>query len=207
MTSWLRALAIALALTAIAVGVGVVLNARGPAEPEPVGHTSTPLASYDTKAVAIARSGFCDGVPDEAVTEALGAAADDESAWANGDEVPGTPEVAHEFGCSFTGTAGAEAAAWVFTPPITVDRASDLAEEAATQQGCRVEPDAPAYGDPSVALVCAGPKRTFASYRGLFGDAWLSCSLALPNDVSREALLDRAGRWCVAVAQAASVQN
>jgi hypothetical protein len=42
------------------------------------------------------------------------------------------------------------------------------------------------------------------SFRGLFGDAWLACSLTLPPAVTPERLLETAGRWCVAVAQAAS---
>ena len=39
------------------------------------------------------------------------------------------------------------------------------------------------------------------SYRGLFGDAWLACALALPGD-RQDALEDRAGRWCAAVVTA-----
>ena len=37
------------------------------------------------------------------------------------------------------------------------------------------------------------------SYRGLFGDAWLTCELATPVAVAPAALEERAGRWCAQV--------
>ena len=44
-----------------------------------------------------------------------------------------------------------------------------------------------------------------ASYRGLFGDAWLTCELSLKDvEVTDAELLRRAGAWCAGVAQAAS---
>ena len=45
-------------------------------------------------------------------------------------------------------------------------------------------------------------KSVEASYRGLFGDAWLACSLTAPGE--RDAVLEKAGAWCVAAARAAS---
>ena len=87
---------------------------------------------------------------------------------------------------------------------MTRTRATDLVADAAGREGCTTAAPAPANGAPSVALVCPAGDRTWASFRGLFGDAWLSCSLAAPAQLGEKELLDRAGRWCVAVAQAAS---
>ena len=42
-----------------------------------------------------------------------------------------------------------------------------------------------------------------ASYRGLFGDAWLVCELVRPAGATWD-VTDRAGRWCVGVLQAAA---
>lgn len=75
------------------------------------------------------------------------------------------------------------------------------AEETA---GCEKQPGSEAYGAPSVTLVCDDRQRRIATYRGLFGDAWLSCSLGLPGRPGDRELLDRTGRWCVAAAEAAS---
>ena len=41
-----------------------------------------------------------------------------------------------------------------------------------------------------------------ASYRGLFGDAWLACEVARPAGADWS-VVDRAGRWCVGVLEAA----
>lgn len=206
-----RSMLLALVLTALPVGAGLLLADPGDeTEPvaEPPAHESTPLASYDTASVVVARAGFCDRIPEEAVAEALdGRPPRSEVTWGNGEPatvVPGVEDVAHEYGCRFEGGSGTEARAWVFTPPVTRERAADLVAEASRQGSCERRPDAPAYGDPSVALVCPSGDRRFASFRGLFGDAWLACSVAAPADLAEPELLDRAGRWCVAVAEAAS---
>ena len=54
----------------------------------------------------------------------------------------------------------------------------------------------------TVALLCRQGGARQQSYRGLFGDAWLTCQLSAPAGVAASVLQDRAGRWCVAVAQA-----
>jgi hypothetical protein len=87
---------------------------------------------------------------------------------------------------------------------VTEERASDLIDEASGRGSCTQPAAAPSYGAPSLALVCPAGNRLWASFRGLFGDAWLACSLSVPAAVGEDELLDRAGRWCVAVAQAAS---
>ena len=96
---------------------------------------------------------------------------------------------------------GGELRAWVFAPPVTRSRATELVEDAAGREGCTRAATAPAYGSPSVALVCPAGDRRWASFRGLYGDAWLACSLAAPASLTEQQLLDRAGRWCVAVAR------
>ena len=114
-------------------------------------------------------------------------------------------DVAHEFGCTWRRTDGSTARAWVFTPPVTAGRARALARTTASTPGCSEVADAPAFGRPSAAVVCRADGTLEASYRGLFGDAWLSCALAAPvSPADRADLVDRAGRWCVAVATAAS---
>jgi hypothetical protein len=64
----------------------------------------------------------------------------------------------------------------------------------------------PAFGSPTLALTCTAADGTVrASYRGLFGDAWLVCEVELPP-ASPEAgtAADVAGRWCVGVLEAAA---
>lgn len=201
---------VALLLTALPVAAGVWTSGDEtddtPAAPPP--YASTPLTDYDTSTVAVARAGFCERIADEAVAEALGADATDEDSYGNGDStelIPDEVDVAHEYGCTYVATDGAEARAWVFVPPVTGERADELVRTAAEAGGCEQPPGAEEYGAPSVALVCDYRARSFASDRGLFGDAWLSCSLGLPGKPADRELLDRTGRWCVAVAQAAAV--
>ena len=208
----LRSILLALALTALPVVAGVIWAGSGsdrdPAPTGPPAYESTPLASYDTSTVAVARAGFCDRIAEEAVSEALGGEPSAESSYDTGERaaVAGAGEdVLHEYGCRFRGGRGAEARAWVFAPPVTVERARGLVEEASGIGRCRPQQQAPEYGVPSVALVCPAGGRLFASYRGLFGDAWLACSVAVPGSSTEEQSLDRAGRWCVAVARAAAV--
>jgi hypothetical protein len=200
----LRRLLLSAAATALAVGGGVVALDRDPGTVDEPEATSAPLTSFDTSRVTILRTGFCDRVADTAVTEALQAEPEEESSYDNGDRVrlaAGTRDRAHEYGCSWTAD-GATAAAWVFAPPVTRGAARDLLRRARGERGCEPVPDAPAYGDPSVALVCTRPRGREVSFRGLFGDAWLVCSIRSP-DVSA----DRTGRWCVAAARAASADE
>ncbi|MEG3093508.1 hypothetical protein U1703_18875, partial [Sphingomonas sp. PB1R3] len=58
------------------------------------------------------------------------------------------------------------------------------------------------YGVPSLALACVDGGTRVLSYRGLFGDAWLTCQLTAPETVAAAAHEDRTGRWCVSVASA-----
>ena len=207
----LRYVLLALALTLLPVAAGVVWADGGEDEPEapqPPTYESTPLASYDTASVTVARAGFCERIPEEAVVEALGGEPSDAASYGTGERAAvtgSTEDVAHEYGCRYQGADGAEARAWVFAPPVTIERARDLVEEASGIGGCRPQQQAEEYGAPSLALLCPARGRRFASYRGLFGDAWLACSVAVPGSPSDPEALDRAGRWCVAVAEAAAL--
>jgi hypothetical protein len=198
-------LLIALVATAAAV-VGVLLN-RSPDEPdhdEPA-YVSIPLTDYDTAGVAVTRNTFCEAVPDEAVAEALGTKPESATSYANGDRAQvgvGLRDVAHEFGCGWA-AQGATVRAWVFAPPVTPHSARELARAARAEDACEPIADAPDFGKPSAALVCDGGKRPMASYRGLFGDAWLVCTVTAEAGVARAELTDRVGRWCVAVVEAA----
>ena len=212
MSGPLRWLLLAVVLTVFPVTAGVlVLDDDEPAAPklppETTGYSSTPLSDYDSTAVALTRAPFCDRLPDAAVKEALGGGRGHTSSYDNGQRAElttGVDDIAHEYGCRVVGSRG-ELRAWIFAPPVTVGRARDLAEGAAQRKSCTEPAQAPAYGAPSVALICPAGNRRWASFRGLFGDAWLSCSLSAPAALSDEELLDRAGRWCVAVAEAAAV--
>jgi hypothetical protein len=199
----LRALLLAALLTVVPVGIGVAVADDPTLDREPPAYEGTALADFDTTKAVVRRAAFCEQVHPAAVREALGG--DGElTAYDNGqpaDVLPGQ-DVAHEYGCRFT-AEGAEARGWVFAPPVTAAKADALVKEPPSRD-CEPQPGAPAYGAPSVAHACtAGDMRT-VSFRGLFGDAWLSCSLTVAAAVPPAELLERAGRWCVAVAVAAS---
>ena len=160
----------------------------------------TPLSELATDTITVARADFCSQVAPGAVTEALDGDADSSAAWANGDRATladGVTDVAHEYGCRWTAADGTTAQGWVFAPPVTPGQAEKLRHAAANADGCQVAQDAPRFGTRSVAVRCDDGT---TAYHGLFGDAWLSCSLtAKGNDA-----LERTGRWCVTVAQAAT---
>lgn len=203
----LRRVLAAATLTALAVGCGVALQDPDPgavAEDDP----STPLASFDTSAVTVLRTAFCDRVPADAVEEALGAEPEDATEYGNGDRVRlarGVRDVAHEYGCSWTAD-GVTASAWVYAPPVPRSTAAKWVRRARADKGCDQVPGAPPYGAPSVGLVCTGGRFQQVSFRGLFGDAWLTCSIRSSRVSAGQSLdeaVDRTGRWCVAVARAA----
>ncbi len=158
----------------------------------------TPLADVDTTSLAVARAPFCDAVDPAAVARALGEEPAEGSAYRSGQRIKLSDDVAdvvHEFGCRWTAGDGV-AEAWVFVPPVTRERAADL-----VRTGCRGVRD-PAFGEPST--ICRTQADGVATYtfRGLFGDAWLTCRLVV--GAGQEETLDRADRWCAAVATAAA---
>jgi hypothetical protein len=210
----IRSLAAAVVLTAAAVAVGIELHGagadggEGSREPSASAPPGTPLSAYDTSLVVVDRSAFCSGLLATDVTAALGGEPETSSSYGNGQRglLTGKVEdVAHEYSCTWVGSDGAVARAWVFAPPVTPDEARTLASAASRERGCRALPDPAAFGSPTAAITCTGGGGQRVSFRGLFGDAWLACSLSAPSaEPDRDALVDRTGRWCVAVARAAS---
>ena len=212
----LRVLVVAGVVTLVVVGGGVLaLGTSGtsgtggsgddPAPRVAAFHT-TPLAGYDTTTASVARAPFCDRIDDRQVEAVLGQAPEP-TTWQSGDQVDvagsGQTDVVHEFGCSYAVAGVGTAQAWVFAPPMDAERAARLVTSAGKAAGCQAGPG-PAYGSPTLALVCAAPDGTVrASYRGLFGDAWLVCELDLPAGTSLD-VADVTGRWCVGVLQAAA---
>ena len=185
--------------------------------PAPAPTSSTPLGELATETVTVARDGFCARVAPAAVEEALGAAPTDADAWANGERAtlaPGLTDVAHEYGCRWTAD-GTTVRAWVFAPPVTAGQAEGLRRAATRAEDCDPVADAPRFGSRGVAVRCAGGtggaggsggSGAVTAFHGLFGDAWLSCSVETSGSASvppAEAL-DRAGRWCATVLQAAA---
>lgn len=171
---------------------------KSPAEP-----ASTPLASFATDSITVARGDFCDRIGASAIERAVGKGAES-APYGSGDPTelePDLVDLSHEFGCRFH-TEEASARAWVFAPPISTERARQLVTQLAGMKRCVRLPQAPTYGAPSVALACGEQSKPTLWFAGLFGDAWLTCTLqrSLPGPE----LLDETGRWCVAVAQAAA---
>src|SRR4051794_2913587 len=98
-------------------GSGTTPAATSGADPSAAG---TPLAELATGTITIARQRFCSRLAPEDVEGALGGAATSSEEWANGERVrlaPGVRDVAHEYGCAWTGANGSALRAWVFAPP------------------------------------------------------------------------------------------
>jgi hypothetical protein len=206
-----RRLAAATVVAAVClVGISSCQGDDDPAPAAAPSETSTPLAELATDTLVVRRGSFCAGLDAAAVEEALGGEPAAASSYDNGEPARlarGVKDVAHEFGCTWRRTDGTTARAWVFTPPVTSREARAMARSATTTSGCSAVADASAFGRPSAAVACRADGTIDASYRGLFGDAWLSCALAVPAaaaSADRDDLVERADRWCVAVATAAS---
>jgi hypothetical protein len=193
------------------VGGGVLALGGDDDEPKPEpraapSFSTTPLTGYDTGGVVVERGSFCNRVDERQVTAALDGGPVDGSSWKDGDSIDlgnGVRDVAHEFGCRWTGADGTAAQAWVFAPPVGADQAQRLVRSAVKAVGCE-EGTGPPFGSPTLALTCTRDGVVRASYRGLFGDAWLVCEVVRPAGATWDAS-DRAGRWCVGVLQAARV--
>jgi hypothetical protein len=189
-------------LTALAVAGCTGDDGETPSPaPAPAAPSTTPLEGLDTTAMTVARGDFCSRVAPAAVEDALAGASPRARTWGNGDRVllaPGVKDVAHEYGCAWH-HAGATAEAWVFAPPVTPAQAGRFAAALAATKGCSTVPGAPRFGRRTTALSCA--RGTEVSLHGLFGDAWLSCSLSARNP---EGLVARTTAWCATVAQAAA---
>jgi hypothetical protein len=193
----------------VMVGGGVLALAGGDedddADAGEAPFTTTALADYDTSAATVTRGPFCDAVDDRQVEAALGAVPD-VLEWRNGDELDltggGRTDVVHEFGCSWAVQDAGSARAWVFAPPVDASRAARLVKRAQKGTGCQAG-TGPGFGSPTLSLTCTAQDGTVrASYRGLFGDAWLVCEVE--QAAAGPDPLDVAGRWCVGVLEAAA---
>ena len=108
----------------------------------------------------------------------------------------------HEFGCRYAVQDSGVAEAWVFAPPVDARQAQAMVKSSAKGPGCQAAAGPP-FGSPTLALTCTAEDGSVqASYRGLFGDAWLVCEVDRPPGATWDAA-DRAGRWCVGVLGAA----
>jgi hypothetical protein len=198
-----RAAVISAALAAgLATGLTGCTGDAPAAAPTPA--TATPLGAFATGGITVARGAFCSRVAPAAVEEALRAAPDSTNSWVNGERAalaPGVKDVAHEYGCAWRAADGTAARAWVFAPPITPGQATGLQRAAAREQGCEPVADAPRFGTRTIAVRCGGDGTPTTAFHGLFGDAWLSCSLA---GAAGPDAVDRTGRWCVTVVKAAA---
>jgi hypothetical protein len=200
-------LLVAEVVTALVVGGGVLALGRDgdePAAPAEESFKTTPLSKYDATGVVVTRGAFCDAIDDRQVSAALGGDPADSSSWENGDTIDlgnGVEDVTHEFGCRYAAEDGTTAQAWVFAPPVDAEQAQRLARSAAKGPGCQAGAGPP-FGTPTLALTCTKDGVARASYRGLFGDAWLVCEVVRPAAATWDAV-DRAGRWCVGVLEAA----
>jgi len=160
------------------------------------------LSSIDATRVSVARAEFCDRVSPTAVEAVVGRSGAKMMAWANGDRLPsaGKGEVGNEYGCRWQ-AGRTTASAWVFAPPVDPAKAQQLVSDAKGMKCARLR-DAPAFGSPSVAVRCdLNAPTTIQQLSGLFGEAWLSCSLVTTR--GQVPSVERLGDWCAAVLAAA----
>ena len=205
----LRLLLLGLLLAALVTGGVVVVGTVTAKEPvrdeEPF--RTTALEDFDAAGLVVRRASFCSAIDPRQVEAALGAAPEAEKSWSNGDRIEvseGIRDVVHEYGCEYDAD-GTTARAWVFAPPITARRARQLLTKSPVPKDVCQQMSSPGFGDPSAGWACLGLRETVATYRGLFGDAWLTCELRTGREESDPlGLYERAGSWCVGVLQAAS---
>ncbi|MGZ4487598.1 MAG: hypothetical protein ACXVW1_06665 [Nocardioides sp.] len=208
----LRLLGPAAAVAVLAlVGISACSHG-GSGTPAPAKSPSpTPLSQVDTSGVVVQRDAFCSGIGPDDLEAALGSTAYHGDSYNNGDHarlVHGVRDVAHEFDCTWRLPDGTTARAWVFAPPVTPEQAGRL-RDAEVTRGCSATKDA-GFGHPSVATRC-GPQGQpkggwLQGYYGLFGDAWLSCTLSGPGTEPADGT-SRTDAWCGAVLSAASGQT
>lgn len=158
----------------------------------------TSLSRYDTSLISIVRAAFCDRVSGDAISAALSGEPEGEQSWRPGGPLPGSKAISNEFGCAWT-SGDVRARAWVFAPPVTTERAVDLAVEVVDERCEPVQP-VPDLGEPSAIQRCEDSS-TRTSIHGLVGDAWVSCEISgLTGGASVDTQL--VSEWCVAVLEA-----
>jgi hypothetical protein len=167
----------------------------------------TPIDAFVADSVQVTRASFCSRIADGAVEAAIGEVASTRH-YGNGERARVTTrvrDVAHEYNCTFVGSSGDVARAWVFVPRVTRAQARALIADVRRLKGCRLL-DGQSFGSPSTGSICVRGGRKEAAYRGLFVDAWLSCSVSDGGreKLSENALLKKTGDWCVQAATAAA---
>jgi hypothetical protein len=198
-------------LVALLVATVVSLSLAGCSdddEPErQVEVNPTPIDAFVADSVQVTRASFCSRIADGAVEAAIGEVASTRH-YGNGERARVTTrvrDVAHEYNCTFVGSSGDVARAWVFVPRVTRAQARALIADVRRLKGCRLL-DGQSFGSPSTGSICVRGGRKEAAYRGLFVDAWLSCSVSDGGreKLSENALLKKTGDWCVQAATAAA---
>jgi len=205
--SWRRTTALVLLAALITALVGCTAGqAPPPPEPEVVPEPST-LESYDTTGVNVVRGPFCDRVSPTGIEHALGDVPADSESWDDGDRerLPdGTRDRVYEYGCRWTAADATQASAWVFAPPVTQAQARVLTTDVSRDAygaTCRAAPNAADFGAPGATATCTlDTGNTLIERAGLFGDAWLTCSVMAAGDPAD--LAARASEWCVQVVEA-----
>jgi hypothetical protein len=183
------------ATAAVLLLAGCSGGADDPASPPAA--TSTPLAAYDTEDLVLSPTGPCASVTPAQVTDALGSEVEASRTWAPGQRLPGTREVADEYGCRHT-AGDVTASAWVFAAPTPRPVARRLVREV-TRGDCRADRDAGSFGDPGVAYACdLDSGATLTGVRGLVDRTWVACEIRGTDDA------ERVGRWCVSVLESLS---
>lgn len=210
---------VAVVVTALLVGIGVSRSTS--THDTTTSPLATRLASVDTTTLTVRRGAFCTRVGTSTAAAALRTRVVSRQTWQPGQQRPvgsGVTDVVDEYGCSWTTASGTAAQAWVFAPPVTPERAATLAKQVPT--GCQrlpasttvrptTSPTTTATSSSSQSVAGAAPTLAFGAstsaltcgdatmLRGLFGDAWLTCTLPSQD-------FDLVGRWCLAVARAAA---
>jgi hypothetical protein len=201
---------VALVLTGVAVYVGTSDRdtretggtlASNPSTSPP----TTPLSQLDLSDLPIDRQPFCERLDQGDVEAALGGPVSSTYHYGNGDRkriAPGVTDVSHEYNCTFTAADGTEARVWVFAEPVTRRVAASIARDSDREGGCTKVASAPTYGTPTSTTLCRqrAPDRTAVTLRGLFGDAWMSCELAVPGRAPAGETQRRGEQWCLRVA-------
>jgi hypothetical protein len=210
---------VAIVLASAVVASGCTLSPEASQDPSPSVEPSD--ADLDLSGVPVQRVGFCDLVAGDDVRQALEGAVRDTRHYGNGDDVevrPGVVDVSHEFGCTFEGSAGKVARAWVFARPVTVAEARTLVRQARRGDDCAF-PESVRFGAPSLTSVCevAGPPpeevpMVRARLEGLFTDSWVGCEITEPlgrgeDTGARADVVQRADQWCTAVVTSLGTQG
>jgi hypothetical protein len=162
--------------------------------------TSTAPSDQASRTPTGARADFCAQIPAAKVRAAIDGRSVYDESWQPGqpaDLIGGAHENGAEYGCTWTAKDGTTVTAWMFARPVTAAEATQLVRK--DGPGCERR-RAPQYGEPSSTVQCINDDDTVTRSQGLFGDAWIGCSLQTPGILTK---LDRANAWCATVRGAA----